>query len=150
MCSAESTDSSMSCQWYEILEGNNYNNNRYWLLLLLPNWVILTITWTRIPNINDTPEIGTLLTENWNYRSQIYWHTNWSATLVVYTQLMVKWGIWYIHEGFLIWIIPQRTNLMELEIELYNWFCLRLHYTYTVNELNTLSLIWFEHDSIHT
>jgi len=27
-----------------------------------------------------------------------------SATLIVYTQLLVKWGLWYIYRGFLVWI----------------------------------------------
>jgi len=35
------------------------------------------------------------------------------ATRVVYTEITVTWGIRYIYEGFLVWIIPSMYSLMK-------------------------------------
>ena len=42
------------------------------------------------------------------------------AIRVVYIRITVKWGIWYIDEGFLIWIIPS----MYLSHEVVTWVVL--------------------------
>ena len=41
------------------------------------------------------------------------------ATQVVWTQMMMAWGIWYIDEGFLVWIIPSTYQSHESTI----WAC---------------------------
>ena len=57
------------------------------------------------------------------------WHNNYSshsysatlrATQVVWTQMMVTLGIWYIDEGFLVWIIPSTYQSHESKV----WACI--------------------------
>jgi len=104
MCSIGSTDSSIVASGMGHWMGMSIitiNTNYYYCYIIKLSWQLPLQEFQTY-----TPETGTQLTENWNYRSQIYWHTYWSANLVVYAQLMVKWCIWCIDGGFLVWIIP--------------------------------------------
>ena len=100
------------------------NNNIRHTTDLIPVLIIILLTW---------PDLITLSLGNSGYIAQ----------------LMVKWGIWYIQEGLLIWVIPSMYWSLEPEIESIQLVFHTLYYIYTVDELHILSLIWFKHEFMH-
>jgi len=58
--------------------------------------------------------------------------------------MVYRWGFPYLDYPLNVLISWSRR------LSLFNWFCIYLHYTYTVDELHIFSLIWFKHDFMYT
>ena len=61
----------------------------------------------------------------------------------VYTRITVKWGIWYIDESFLIWIIPSTYLSHEAVIWVVCWFCHICFYWVIIQIFSLLLLLLY-------
>jgi len=93
-------------------------------------------------------------------------NSSWCFTIrIVYTRITVKWGIWYIDKGFLIWIISSMylfheaviwvillvlLYLLSLGFNLNFWFNYYYIFIFLVYHLCTTPLISYYYHIVHS